>query len=199
MPIRRPVLAALAAAAALPAATAAAQDTRAGVRPYRFTVEGLLAQSYLNSDLAGGGKNTFGGYGARVMFNRSTPAATLRSFANRASVGAFVVATSGQGPRDAASLHYGVQADVALFPAPIFRATLDPFFSLGLGALRTTYAPASGTGDVRNTNLALTPALGTRIPLITGFGFRGDLRAPVVFGNKTTVNGVAEGGIFLSF
>lgn len=197
MPIRRSLLAAL--AAALPAATAAAQDTRAGVRPYRFTVEGLLAQSYLNSDLAGGGKNTFGGYGARVMFNRSTPAATLRSFANRASVGAFVVATSGQGPRDAASLHYGVQADMSLFPAPIFRATLDPFFSLGLGALRTTYALASGTGDVRNTNLALTPAIGTRIALITGFGFRGDLRAPIVFGNKTTVNGVAEGGVFLSF
>jgi hypothetical protein len=199
MSIRRSILAA-ALAAALPAATAAAQDTPVGVRPYRFTVEGFLAQSYINEDaLVGNGKNSFGGYGARVMFNRSTPAAALRSFAERASVGAYVGTSSGQGVRDVATLQYGVQADVAFFPAPIFRATLDPFFSLGVGGYRTTFAPASGAGDVENTNLAVTPALGTRIPLFGGIGFRGDLRAPIIFGDKTTVTGAAEGGIYLSF
>ncbi len=193
------ILAALAGLAALVPAHARAQDTPAGVRPYRFTVEGLLAQSYLADELVGGDRNTFGGYGVRVLFNRSTPANALRSLADRASVGAFLVASSGQGPRDAASLHYGVQADVSLFPRPVFRGTLDPFFSLGAGALRTAYAARSGTGDVKRTNLAVTPALGTRLSLLQGFGLRGDLRAPVVLGSSTTVNAVAEGGVFVSF
>lgn len=201
MPARRPALFALAAvvAAVLPAGRAGAQDTPVGVRPYRFTVEGLLAQSYLNDDLVGGDKNTFGGYGVRVLFNRSTPAAALRSFADRASVGAFLTASSGQGALDVSTLHFGVQADVSMLPRPAFRGTLDPFFSLGVGAFRTTFGPTTGTGDIKNTDLAVTPAIGTRLSLFSGIGFRGDLRAPIVFGNSTTVNGVAEGGIFLSF
>lgn len=203
MPTRRPVLVVAAAAACLAAlapSRAAAQDTPVGVRPYRFTLEGLVADSYLNDKLAGGGdRNAFGGYGVRVLFNRSTPAATLRSFADRASVGAFLVASSGQGSTDASSLHYGVQADVSTFPRPIFRGSLDPFFSLGVGAFRSTYATTGGTGDVKNTDFAVTPALGTRLSLLQGFGLRGDLRAPIVFGNSTTVNAVAEGGVFVSF
>jgi hypothetical protein len=199
MSIRRSFLAAVL-AAALPAATAVAQDTPAGVRPYRFTVEGFLAQSYIGEDaLVGNDKHSFGGYGARVMFNRSTPAAAIRSFAERASVGAFVGASSGQGALDVATLHYGVQADVAFLPAPVFRGTLDPFFSLGVGGYRTTFGPSTGTGDIEKTSLAVTPAIGTRLQLIQGFGLRGDLRAPIIFGDKTTVSGVAEGGVYLSF
>lgn len=198
MPIRRSLLAA-ALAAAFPAATAAAQDTPEGVRPYRFTAEGFLAQHYVSSALVPGNKRSLGGYGARVLFNRSTPAAALRSIADRASVGAFLAASSGQGARDASTLHYGVEADVSLFPAPIFRRALDPFFSLGVGGFRTKYAPASGTGDVQRTDLAVTPALGTRFSLFSGIGFRGDLRAPLVFGAKKTFNTVAEGGLYLSF
>lgn len=193
MSIRHTLLAA-AITAALPAATAAAQDTPVGVRPYRFTVEGLLSQSWVDGGLVpGNNKNTLGGYGVRVMFNRSTPAATLRSFAERASVGAFTTYTAGQGALNATTLHFGVQADVALLPTPAYRGTLDPFFSLGLGGFRAK------SGGVSTTKLALTPGIGTRIPLITGFGFRGDLRAPIVFGTKTTVNTVAEGGVYLSF
>ena len=202
MPTRRPVLAAAALTAGLAAlapSLAAAQDTPVGVRPYRFTVQGLLSQSYLQDDLVGGDKNTFGGYGVRVLFNRSTPAATLRSFAERASVGAFLVASSGQGRLDVATLHYGVQADVSILPRPAARGTLDPFFSLGLGAFRTTFGPRTGTGDITNTDLAVTPAIGTRLSLLQGFGLRGDLRGPIVFGNSTTVNAVAGGGVFISF
>lgn len=192
MLIRRLLAAAL--ATALPAATAAAQDTPVGVRPYRFTIEGLVAQNYVDGGLVpGNNKNTLGGYGVRVLFNRSTPAATLRSFAERASVGAFAVFTSGQGDLDATTQHLGVQADVSMLPRPAFRGTLDPFFSLGLGGFRAK------SGDASKTSLALTPAIGTRFSLIQGFGFRGDLRAPVVFGDKTTLNAVAEGGVFLSF
>ena len=179
---------------AAPLARAAAQDTPTGVRPYRFTIEGLVAQNYVDGGLVpGNNKNTLGGYGVRVLFNRSTPAATLRSFAERASVGAFAVFTGGQGDLDATTQHLGVQADVSMLPRAAFRGTVDPFFSLGLGGFRAK------SGSVSNTDLAVSPAIGTRFSLIQGFGFRGDLRAPIVFGDKTTINGVAEGGVFLSF
>jgi hypothetical protein len=176
------------AVAALAPARASAQDTPVGMRPYRFTVEGLLAQSYLDDALVGSGKQSFGGYGVRVLFNRSTPAATLRSFAERASVGAFLVRTNAQGTGDLATTHAGVQADVSLLPRPAFRGTLDPFVSLGLGGFRT-----AGRG-FSNTDLAVTPAIGTRLSIIQGFGLRGDLRAPVVFGERPRSTGWPRAG-----
>ena len=45
----------------------------------------------------------------------------------------------------------------------------------------------------------LAPALGTRPAVPQGFGFRGEVRAPIVFGDRTTINAVAEGGVFVSF
>lgn len=181
------------------AAPARAQDTPVGVRPYRFTVEGLVAQGYYDDALVGGDQQSLGGYGVRVLFNRSTPAAALRSLAERASVGAFFVVSGEQGALDAKTAHYGVQADVSLLPRAAFRGTLDPFVSLGVGAFRSSISPRSGDGDIVNTDLAVTPAIGTRLSLIEGFGLRGDLRAPIVFGSRTSVNAVAEGGLFVSF
>jgi hypothetical protein len=198
---RRHGLVALAAfaALALPAAAAVAQDTSVGERPYRFTVEGYLAQSRFDGGTVAGDKSNLGGYGARVMFNRSTPAATLRSVFDRASVGAFATFTGKQGEVAASTVHYGVQGDVSLFPTPIARGFLDPFVSVGLGALRTSYDAAGISGRVVNTDLAFTPAVGTRLGFPGGFGFRGDIRFPVVFGSSTTLNTVAEGGVYLSF
>ena len=187
------------AALAVPAAAALAQDTPVGQRPFRFTVNGYLSAGRFDDNAVGTADKTLGGYGVRVMFNRSTPAATLRSFFNRASVGAFATFTSGQGAQNASTQHVGVQADFGLFNAPIFRGTLDPFVSLGAGGLRTAFDGDRGTGRVSNTDFAFTPGIGTRVPLFSGIGFRGDLRAPIVFGNTTTVNPVAEGGIYLSF
>lgn len=192
--LRRPLAAAAAAVAvALSAGAARAQDTPVDVRSYRFTVEGLVSQGYFNDDLVGSDKQSLGGFGARIMFNHSTPANLIRSFTDRASVGAFFVRTNGQGALDVSTTHVGVQADVSMFPRAAYRGTLDPFFSLGVGALRT------GVPGGSNTDLAVTPAIGTRLSLITGFGLRGDLRAPIVFGNSTTINAVAEGGVFVSF
>ena len=183
---------------AAPLARAAAQDTPVGVRPYRFTIEGLVSEGYFNDNITGGGKSALGGYGARVLFNRSTPAATLRSFAERASVGAFIVHTGKQGDFGLSTTHFGVQADVSMLPRPAYRGTLDPFFSLGVGGFRRKVSIA-GVGDASSTDLAVTPAIGTRFSLVQGFGFRGDLRVPIVFGDNTGVGAVAEGGVFLSF
>ena len=180
-------------------AAARTQDTPAGQRPYRFTVEGYLSSARFDGATVGTSDRTLGGYGVRAMFNRNTPAATLRNFFDRATVGAFATFTSGQGALNASATHVGVQTDFALFNAPIFRGALDPFVSLGAGLLRSAHDVSAGGTRVKNNDFALTPAIGTRIPLFSGIGFRGDLRAPIVFGNNTTLNPTAEGGIYLSF
>ena len=186
--------------AALALSTAAqAQDTPVGQRPYRFTVEGYLSQARFDGATVGRGERNLGGYGARVMFNRSTPAATVRSFFNRASVGAFATFTSSQGALDASTTHIGAETDVSLFPTPIFRGTLDPFVSVGAGLLRSAHDVSVGGARLTNNDFAFTPGLGTRLGFPGGFGFRGDLRAPIVFGNSTSINPVAEGGVYLSF
>jgi hypothetical protein len=199
--MRRPRLAPLALAAGLAgtAATAAAQDTGVGVRPYRFTLQGYLVQSRFDGAAVPGNASTLGGFGARLMFNRSTPAATLRSFVERGTIGAFASYTGEQGSANASTLHYGAQGDVALFAAPVFRGVLDPFVSVGAGALRTSHDDARVRGRVVSTDFALTPGIGTRLQLVRGFGFRGDLRLPLVFGNSFTANPTAEGGVYLSF
>lgn len=197
MSIRRlaPVLAGL----ALAAAPAAAQDTPDGVRPYRFTVEGYLAQARFDGAAVPGNQRNLGGYGGRVMFNRSTPAATLRNLFDRASVGVFTTYTARQGDRAATTLHYGVQSDVSLFPRPVFRSLLDPFVSVGVGGMRRSFDQLNAGGRGSDNSLAVTPAIGTRLGFPGGFGFRGDLRAPIVFGNSTSINPVAEGGVYISF
>ena len=192
-------LAALASAAALfmiPADQAAAQDQPLGIRPTRFTAQVYLAQYSLDNAAADGGRAGVGGFGGRLMFNRSTAANALRTFFTRASGGVFATYTNQD---DVSTLHYGVQGDVALFPAPVARGWLDPFISVGLGGFRTSVNNPLGEGNIVNTDLALTPAAGTRIPLFSGISFRGDLRAPIIFGESTTVNFVAEGGLSLSF
>ena len=182
---------------ALPASQAAAQDQPMGIRPTRFTAEVYLAQYSLDNAAADGGRAGVGGFGGRLMFNRSTAANALRTFFTRASGGVFATYTNQD---DASTLHYGVQGDVALFPAPVARGWLDPFISVGLGGFRTSVDNPSGSGSIVNTDLALTPAAGTRIPLFSGMSFRGDLRAPIIFGDgNTSVNFVAEGGLSLSF
>jgi hypothetical protein len=201
MTVSRPTraLAALAAAALAIPAGARGQDTPVGERPYRFTVEGYAAQGRFADEAVPGDRRNLGGFGGRILFNRSTPASTLRGLFGRSSVGAFATYTAEQGSVRAATLHYGVQADFALFSRPVFRGVLDPFVSVGAGALRTSYEQVNLRGNVVDHNFAVTPAAGTRLRLLRSFGLRGDLRLPVVFGGSTSVNPVAEGGVYLSF
>ncbi|GLC25559.1 hypothetical protein [Roseisolibacter agri] len=178
------------------AVSASAQETPTGVQPYRFTVEGYLANYWLDrgGDLD---RASVGGYGVRAMFNRSTPAAVARSFFNRASVGAYATFTAEQDRVSTQNL--GVEVDVALFPTAIAAGRLDPFVSLGAGVLRSKAEQASG-GDVTTTDFTIIPAAGTRIPLFSGIGFRGDLRLPVVFSDgDTRLHFLAEGGLYVSF
>ncbi len=194
----RPGLRALAASIvlALVAQTAplAAQDTPTGVRPYRFTAEGYLANYWLDrgQDLD---RASVGGYGVRLMFNRSDAARAARTLFGRSSVGVFATLTTAQDGVSTQNL--GGQVDVALFPAPIARGLLDPFLSLGAGVLRTDYDDRTRQNS---SDFAITPAAGTRIPFFSGIGFRGDLRAPIVFSDgDTRAHLLAEGGFYISF
>ena len=188
----RTALGIAAAVAAMPL-TAAAQE--AGPQPYRFTVEGYLA-NYPGFDRGlGGDRAAVGGYGVRVMFNRSTVAAAARTFFDRASAGAFATFTAEQD--GVSTQHIGGQVDVAILPTPIASGLLDPFVSVGAGVLRQSYdAP-----NVPNTtDFAITPAIGTRIPFFSGIGFRGDLRAPIQFSDgDTRIQPLIEGGLYISF
>lgn len=174
------------------AVPAAAQDPN--VQAYRFTVQGYLANYWFDRGVDD--RASVGGYGARVMFNRSTPAGVARTFFNRSSVGAFATFTAKQD--NVSTQNLGVELDVPLLPTAIAGGRLDPFVSLGAGVLRSK-AEAAGR-SVTSTDFAITPAAGTRIPFFSGIGFRGDLRLPIVFSDgDTRLHFLAEGGIYVSF
>jgi hypothetical protein len=187
--IRPLAAAALAAGAAAPLA---AQD--AGTPAARFTLGGYLANYWFDGG-GSDGRASVGGYGVRLMFNRSTPARVARSFFDRASAGAFATLTTEQD--GVSTQNIGGEVDVALFPTPIAAGRLDPFIGLGAGILR------SDNEDDRvgaSTDFALTPSIGTRIPFFSGIGFRGDLRTPIVFRDgDTRAHFLIEGGIYISF
>lgn len=176
-------------AALLSASAAAAQDTPTGVQPYRFTVEGYLAQYWLDNGVDD--REAVGGFGARIMFHRSTAAAAARTFFSRATAGVYGTFTSQD---NVSTQNIGAQVDAALFPSAIAAGRLDPFVSLGAGAFRTKVEGFDG-----ETNFVLTPAVGTRIPITGGVGFRGDIRAPIIFGDDTRLQWLAEGGVYISF
>lgn len=185
-------LAVVAAGASLAPQAAAAQDTREGMRPYRFTVAPFLAQQWFDPDGAAG-REAIGGYGLRVMFNRSDAAEATRSLLGRSSVGVYGSVTSSQKGLGSTQ-QLGGQLDVSLFPEARYRNALDPLVSLGAGVLRARVA-----GGSRQTDFAVTPGVGTRFSLFPGVGLRGDLRAPVILGSNTRVNFATEGGFFFSF
>jgi hypothetical protein len=180
--------------AAAPPAPAAAQDTPAAARPYRFTAGGYLANYWLDR---GGNldRASVGGYGLRLMFNRSDASRAARSFFDRASVGLYATFTSEQD--EVATQNVGGEVDVSLFPAPIANGVLDPFVALAAGAIRSDTDVAGGASS---TDFVLTPAAGTRIPFFSGMGFRGDLRLPVVFSDgDARLHFLVEGGLYISF
>jgi hypothetical protein len=169
----------------------------------RFAVEPYLAEYSFDNGGSNSGRTGIGGFGVRVMFGHSDATKTLSTFFNRARAGAFVTYTSEQ--KYYSTTHFGVQGDFPLFAAPTNGGWLDPFVSVGAGVFHTAINRAvfgnslpAGFNPTQN-KFALTPAVGTLIPIAGQIKFRGDLRDVVVFGDNTTQNFVAEGGISIGF
>ena len=84
--------------------------------PSRFTVEPYLSQSWLESD-ATDDRETFGGFGVRVMFGHSTASEVASTLFNRARAGAFFTYNAEQ-KGDISSYHIGGELDFPLLAAP---------------------------------------------------------------------------------
>jgi hypothetical protein len=191
-------LLAAAALLAAPLGVARAQyDNNMNGTPSRFTVEGYLSQQWVKSDVTDK-YDGVGGVGARVMFGHSDATKVVSTFFQRARAGAFVTYFAKQGGSDLTAFHIGGQADFPLLATPM--AYLDPFVSLGAGVFHTSVNGATAGTNTTSNDFALTPAVGTLIPITGAIKFRGDLRDAIIFGqNRKSNNFVAEGGISVGF
>lgn len=182
---------------AAPLAAAHAQGDNMNGTPSRFTLEGYLAQYWLDTD-ASNGSNAAGGVGVRLMLGHSDATKVASSLFNRARAGAYFTYTGEQGDDDVTSWQLGGQFDFPLLVRPM--SYLDPFLSLGAGVLHSSRnnPDVSGT-SVSSSDFALIPAIGTLIPITGSIGFRGDLLDTIVFGNSTTNNFGIQGGINIGF
>lgn len=190
----------IAALACAPFAAAHAQNQPDPYNPSRFSVEPYLSQMWSKNDVSDE-YDTAGGFGVRVMFGHSTASQALSTFFNRARAGAFVSYANNIGDAEASITHYGVQADFPLLAAPSSATTgffIDPFISLGAGLFHTSADAPGGTNTTSN-DFSLIPAVGIQLPITGAIKFRGDLRDAIVFGNSTTNNFIAEGGISIGF
>ena len=194
-----------AALVAAPLGMAHAQSTETDMNgtPSRFALELYLAQYSVDNPAPGEGRTGVGGVGARMMFGNADATKVVSTFFNRARAGIFATYTA---EKDFVSTwHIGGQADFPLFAAPVANGFLDPFVSLGAGIFRATIDNDAFGGnvpsgfDASSNDFALTPAIGTLIPITGAIKFRGDLRDVITFDNGTTNNFVAEGGISIGF
>lgn len=167
--------------------------------------------------LAGSGTVRAGGFGARVMW----PLASIGDggvswLARHTAVGLFGVYTPEQNVRFAAG-QFGAAVDLTPFAAPL-AGRVEPFVSLGAGALRTTMhtvvvrpAPRPGVHggaalapvaerSTTSTNVLLVPSVGARVHLRPGVAIQGDLRNLVTFGDAARRHYPAFGtGLRLTF
>lgn len=183
-------------AAPLGVARAQSQSNMNGT-PSRYTLELYLAEYRLKTDASNGSMGA-GGVGARMMFGHSDATKVVSTFFNRARAGAYATYTGKQGNDDVSSWQIGGQADFPLLAVPM--SHLDPFVSLGAGIFHSSRNnPIQSGTNITSNDFALTPAIGTLVPITGSIAFRGDLRDAIVFGNSTTNNFGAEGGISIGF
>lgn len=176
---------------------AGAQDIEdQSMGPSRVSIEPYLAHYFFD---VGEDREGIGGIGVRAMLGRGAVVGGMNSFFTRARAGIFLTYTAAQTDLDVKTLHFGGQAEVPLFAAPVSGGYLDPFFSLSAGLMRLA-ADLEGPGDRTTTDFAITPGAGTLIPLFGALAIRGDIRDVIVFGEgETTNNFVFEGGLSIGF
>jgi hypothetical protein len=180
----------------LPARLAVAQVDVVPVWGARPALEGSYTQ--LRFD---GGDARAEGLGGRLMWGAAPIPGAPSSLVSRTSAGLFAAYT----PAEAlgfSTLQLGLVADVRPFS---IAGRVDPFLSLGAGALRTSVAPGRAAQAVAvtplaersNTTLAVTPGVGARLNLGPGLAVQGDVRDVVTFRGDTRHNVAIGAGVRL--
>ncbi len=199
----------------LPSSSAGAQAAGAGP-----ALEGF----YTRVGFDGGGRTVrAGGVGGRLMWPLAARGGAEPAGASwltrRAAVGVFGATTPDAG-RGFSAGQFGVAADLTPWAAPI-AGRVEPFLSLGAGALRTTArvpepgvrlaarpetrVPAASVrlaapGERTVTDFLLVPTVGARVQLRPGVAAQGDVRQLVTFRGDRRQHHPAFGtGVRLSF
>jgi hypothetical protein len=205
---------------ALPLRPADAQLSSAwsGQRP----VDGgrtALEAFYTRTEVDAGGRATRAdGIGGRLMWalaSESGESSLLPdAIARRAAVGVFGAYI----PEARVSAHqFGLAADVTPF-APALDRRVEPFLSLGAGALHTAVGtsglglgptvrplptrgtPAQAQVDAEErTSFLLVPSAGARVQVAPGVAFQGDVRRLVTFGDRRRHHTAFGTGLRLTF
>lgn len=181
---------------ALPAHRAVAQVDVVPVWGARPALEGSYTQ--LRFD---GADARAEGLAGRLMWGAAPIPGAPSSLVSRASAGLFAAYTPAQ-DLGFSTLQVGLVADVRPFS---IGGRVDPFLSLGAGALRTSVAPGRAAeavavtprADRSNTTLALTPGIGARVNLGPGVSVHGDVRDVVTFRRDTRHNVAIGAGVRL--
>jgi hypothetical protein len=151
----------------------------------RFIMPGIYGSGLMLDRGRNESRQLQGGIGGRLMINLAPLSGPGRNLLDFTTIGGFV---SFLPERDGVSArHYGAEIDVHFTDVPIGKL-LDPFVLVGVGALR-----------VRETNFAVSPGGGVRIPLPGIFELRADARDVIVFRGGTTHNPEFTAGLNLRF
>ncbi len=143
---------------------------------------------------AGQASQNVNGYGVRLWINGAP-----FHFPVNSSIALFVSRSSTSvSAFKSTSYFYGGQVDEFLVRRPLF-GLIDPFVSVALGAYRTSVSAeaciagaAAGTCSVAQTNFALAPGGGIRIPIPNRFQVRFDARDLIVANGSNSSSGKKE-------
>lgn len=196
-------------------------DTRSSRQPEGWRYFDYFVTRY-GVDGTTGGQKELDGVGGRVMWQLAPLVGGSRQgWMGRTLLGGYLVHTS----RDAEEMEvwrYGTQADLRVTP-PALPRWIDPFVSLGVGAVRVEEegrvavpgvllraspndvpgayrrAPLERTGgDGRPaTSLSVTPGVGARLRLFPGLDLRGDARQVLDFRSRMRSHLEVAGGLSL--
>jgi hypothetical protein len=191
---------------ALPTATTSAQQPVTGVQTVQLarpTFEPFYTRIRFASDR---GRMNAEGIGARFMWRGSSlfdPSSPLAGHLDLGVFGSYTPKHTFLAKLDAATYHFGLEADVRPFSTPL-AGRVDPFASLGLGVLSThvtsglAQAPSPlfrGSGSA----ITLAPGVGARLMLSSYLGLQGDVRDVVAFDEGARHNPALSAGVSLRF
>jgi hypothetical protein len=146
------------------------------------------------------------GIGARLMWHVAPLTGSTSTLARRTELGVYGAYTPKRtipSAMDASSYQLGLAGDLRPFVAPL-GGRVDPFLSLGAGALFThvptaSATPASPLFARSKATFAMTPAVGTRLFVLPNLALQGDVRDVMALDGGVRHNTALTAGVRLAF